>query len=60
MTGVFVPIATKNVFMKYYSKKIDNMMYWTQDDATDYLSAIKNTLSEYLTNDAKNDGTEAN
>jgi len=51
MTGVFVPIATKNVFMKYYSTKIDNMMYWTQDDAADYLTAIKSTLSNYLTNE---------
>lgn len=57
MTGVFVPIATKNVFMKYYSKKVDNMMYWTQDDAADYLKAIKNTLS-YINND-ENDDTDA-
>lgn len=48
MTGVFVPIATKNVFMKYYSKKIDNMMYWTQDDASSYLSAMKKMLEDYL------------
>ena len=37
--------------MKYYSTKIDNMMYWTQDDAADYLTAIKSTLSNYLTNE---------
>lgn len=49
MTGVFVPIATKNVFMKFYSKRIDNMMYWTRDDAASYLSAIKQMLSEYIT-----------
>lgn len=47
--GVFVPIATKNVFMKYYSKKIDNMMYWTEDDADAYLQAIKDKLFNYLT-----------
>lgn len=46
--GVFVPIATKNVFMKYYSRKIDNMMVWTLDDSIDYLNAIKNTLKDYL------------
>lgn len=46
--GVFVPIATKNVFMKYYSRKIDNMMVWTAEDAADYLTEIKKTLKKYL------------
>ena len=46
--GVFVPIATKNVFLKYYSKTIDNMMYWTDADADSYMESIKNTLGKYL------------
>lgn len=46
--GVFVPIATKNVFLKYYSKSIDNMMYWTDTDADSYMESIKNTLGKYL------------
>lgn len=46
--GVFVPIATKNVFLKYYSKSIDNMMYWTDADADSYMESIKNTLRKYL------------
>ena len=46
--GVFVPIATKNVFLKYYSKSIDNMMYWTDADADSYMASIKNTLRKYL------------
>lgn len=46
--GVFVPIATKNVFLKYYSKSIDNMMYWTDTDAASYMESIKNTLGKYL------------
>ena len=43
--GVFVPIATKNVFMKYYSNRVDNMMCWTPDDAKAYLSAIKEKIN---------------
>jgi len=48
MTGVFVPICTKNVFMKSYSKKMGEVMYWKERDANDYLSAIKQMLKEYL------------
>ncbi|MEZ4962423.1 MAG: DUF262 domain-containing protein [Saprospiraceae bacterium] len=46
--GVFVPICTKNVFMKAYSKKFDDMMYWGKRDAQDYLSDIIETLRPYL------------
>jgi hypothetical protein len=48
MNGVFVPICTKNVFLKFYSKKMDGVMFWQESDAKDYLSAIKGTLAEFL------------
>jgi uncharacterized protein with ParB-like and HNH nuclease domain len=48
MRGVFVPICTKNVFLKYYSKKMADVMYWQESDANDYLEAIKEILIEYL------------
>ncbi len=51
--GVFVPIATKNLFLKYYSKKADENMYWNSDDAEDYLNAIKTTLNLFLPLEAK-------
>jgi len=46
--GIFVPIATKNLFLKYYSKKLDEVMYWNRDDASNYLQAIKSTLKDFL------------
>lgn len=46
--GIFVPIATKNVFLKYYTRKGTNLMLWSQSDAEDYFNAIEQTLSEYL------------
>jgi len=54
MNGVFVPICTKNVFMKFYSKKLEGM-YWTEDDASDYVGAIKQVLAEYLPDQEKAD-----
>jgi len=46
--GIFVPIATKNLFLKYYSKKFEESMYWNNTDAKDYLRAIKTTLKDYF------------
>ncbi|RYE56935.1 MAG: DUF1524 domain-containing protein, partial [Sphingobacteriales bacterium] len=46
--GTFVPICTKNVFLKSYSNKVDNIMYWQEQDANDYLAEILNCLSIYL------------
>lgn len=48
MNGVFVPICTQNVFLKSYSKKLGEVMYWNQHDANDYVAAIKQTLIDYL------------
>lgn len=46
--GTFVPICTKNVFLKSYSNKVDNIMYWQEQDGNDYLDAILDCLSIYL------------
>lgn len=46
--GLFVPICTKNVFLKVYSKKIDNMNLWYDADKADYISAIKQTLDIFF------------
>lgn len=43
---VFIPVCTKNVFLKMYSSNFSNMMEWTKDDAEDYLAAMKKALVE--------------
>ncbi len=52
--GIFVPIATKNLFLKYYSKKVDEIMYWNEEDAKEYLNAIKTKLSNFIKNEENN------
>jgi hypothetical protein len=44
--GVFVPLCTKNVFMKYFSKRIDSMTLWTTGDREDYLRVIVESLAK--------------
>ena len=49
--GYFVPIGTQNVFLKAFSRKFENIMFWTNDDAEDYLNAIKDTFKKYFNGD---------
>lgn len=46
--GTFIPLCTKNVFLKYYSDDIKQMTFWGNDDRQKYLEAIIETLKEYL------------
>lgn len=48
VSGAFIPICTKNVFLKYYNRESVQNEKWMQKDRDEYLSAIKNTLKEYL------------
>lgn len=47
-SGIFIPLCTKNVFLKYYSEDIKQMNFWGKDDRKNYLEAIKETLKDYL------------
>ena len=46
--GEFIPVCTRNVFLKYYSKDASQIHYWSASDREDYLAAIKNMLADYL------------
>ena len=46
--GSFIPICTKNVFLKYYSKNPSQLYFWSEKDKKSYLEAIKETIKDYL------------
>jgi uncharacterized protein with ParB-like and HNH nuclease domain len=46
--GVFIPICTKNVFLKYFSEYPPKISFWTQDDRENYEKDLDNTLKGYL------------
>lgn len=50
-TGTFVPICTTNVFLKYYSRNVDRMLFWTESDRDDYFTAIVDTLTDFFMNE---------
>lgn len=48
--GSFIPIGTKNVFMKYYSSNVDQNVSWNTEDQDAYYMELEKTLKDYLPN----------
>jgi len=46
--GTFIPICTKNVFMKYYSANVKDIEVWNETDRTSYFEKIQEVISQYL------------
>jgi hypothetical protein len=46
--GVFVPLCTRNVFLKCYNARVDNAIFWTEDDKDGYKEAIVDTLYNFF------------
>ncbi|WP_459876998.1 DUF262 domain-containing protein [Campylobacter concisus] len=46
--GEFIPICTKNVFLKYYTKKLSDVYFWSKQDQEDYKDSIIKTLEKFL------------
>jgi len=46
--GIFIPICTKNVFLKYFSEYPPQISFWTQDDREKYEDDLFKILSDYV------------
>jgi len=46
--GIFVPICTRNVFLKCYNPHVDNLMFWSEDDRDGYEEAITKVLLNFF------------
>ncbi len=47
-SGGFVPICTKNVFLKYFSDYPPKISFWTQEDREKYEADLVRILDKYL------------
>ncbi len=47
-SGSFIPIGTKNVFLKYYSNDVKEAVQWNKDDMDSYFKVIRKVLKDYL------------
>ncbi|MDQ7046596.1 MAG: DUF1524 domain-containing protein [Sulfurovum sp.] len=46
--GEFIPICTKNVFLKYYSKDISKLYFWKDRDREEYILEMKDVIENFL------------
>lgn len=46
--GIFVPLCTRNVFLKCYNPQVDNVMFWGASDRLAYQTTILETLVGFL------------
>jgi hypothetical protein len=46
--GIFVPLCTRNVFLKCYSPQVDNVMFWSEADQQGYEDAITLALVNFF------------
>lgn len=46
--GIYVPLCTRNVFLKVYSDRVDNAMFWTKEDRDAYVNAITKALTNFF------------
>lgn len=51
--GEFIPLITKNVFLKYYSDNALNINKWGSSDRRDYMNAMITTLEKLLSSSGK-------
>lgn len=48
--GIFIPICTKNVFLKYFSEYPPKISFWSQEDRENYENDLFKVLNSYLGN----------
>ncbi|WP_434953189.1 DUF262 domain-containing protein [Shewanella sp. HL-SH4] len=46
--GIFVPLCTRNVFLKCYSPQVGNAMFWSEKDRDGYEVAMIDTLTDFF------------
>ncbi|MED4455139.1 DUF262 domain-containing protein [Metabacillus fastidiosus] len=47
-TGAYIPFATRNAFMKYYSDKVDQFQLWSPEDGECYVNAIEQAFASFI------------
>lgn len=45
--GEYIPVCTRNVFMKNYSSSDTKLHFWSEEDRKGYISAMNNVLYDY-------------
>jgi hypothetical protein len=49
--GIFVPLCTRNVFLKCYSERVEHVIFWQESDREAYSRSILKTLTDFTMGD---------
>ena len=44
----FIPIGTKNVFLKYFSNNVKDVLIWSDEDRKIYMKSLEDEIGEYI------------
>ncbi len=47
-TATFIPVCTKNAFLKYYSERVESMMFWYSQDSESHQRAMVELLTTFF------------
>ena len=50
--GKYIPLTTRNAFLKYYSEKDIQPFYWSKSDKQNYFTNIQETLKPFITKES--------
>jgi len=50
--GTYIPVCTRNVFLKYYTPSAAQVHYWGPRDRDGYIAAMRQVLAPYLLPDS--------
>lgn len=46
--GIYVPLCTRNVFLKVYSEQVKNALFWNDQDRRSYFNTMTKTLTNFF------------
>jgi hypothetical protein len=47
-SGTFIPLCTKNVFLKYYNHNIEQTTFWEKEDRKAYKNKLVSTITNFV------------
>ena len=46
--GNFIPVCTKNVFLKSFTRRVQSTVQWDENDKAEYIETMKATLKTFF------------
>jgi len=50
-SGAFIPTCSMNIFVKFYSNNPEQMLFWEEQDQTDYLESMNVVFENFYKGD---------